>query len=322
MPVLNIAWWNLENLFDAATSTRPPELAGVLKNELKGWTAAIRDQKIDRLAAIIKLMFAGAGPDLLGVAEAENEAVLKLLAARMSLPGRAYTVLNHPSPDTRGIDTSFIYDANTLTPSAANHFVVAKRRGTRDLFWATFQPKAGSAPFVAIANHWPARSEGQYESEPFRMMVAETASYVLERLFAQNPEGEKLPVVLMGDFNDEPFNRALEEYLLSSHDEKAVTRGRAPNVLNLMWPLLVQPQPGTYFFDGWNLLDQFLATKGLLLTDSKVRVDTASVSIFRPPAMCLKNGAPRRFGRPSKKDDFDPAGASDHFPITMTLTVK
>lgn len=239
MPILNIAWWNLENLFDAESATRPPELASVLKNELKGWTAAIRDEKIDRLAAILKLMFAGAGPDLLGVAEAESEAVLKLLAARMNLPGRAYKVLHHASPDTRGIDTSFIYDASTLTPSAAKHFVVAKRRGTRDLFWATFQPKAGSAPFVALANHWPARSEGQYESEPFRMMVAETASYVLERLFALNPAGDKLPVVLMGDFNDEPFNRAIEEYLLSSHDEKAVTRGRAPNVFNLMcrcWP--------------------------------------------------------------------------------------
>ena len=322
MPKLNLAWWNLENLFDAESAARPPELGAVLKSELKGWTAAVRDQKIDRLAATIKQMFDGAGPDLLGVAEAENEFVLKLLATRMSLPGRAYKVLGHASPDTRGIDTSFLYDANSLTPSAADYFVVAKRRATRDLFWATFQPKAGSAPFVALANHWPARSDGQYESEPFRMMVAETASYVLERLFAQNPAGNKLPVVLMGDFNDEPFNRALEEYLLSTHDEKAVTRGRAPNVLNLMWPLLARPQPGTYFFDGWNLLDQFLATKGLLLADSKVRADIASVAIFRPADLCLKNGQPRRFGRPSTKKDFDPTGASDHFPITMTLTVK
>jgi endonuclease/exonuclease/phosphatase family metal-dependent hydrolase len=322
MPSLNIAWWNLENLFDAQSATRPPELAAVLKNELKGWTAAVRDQKIDRLAAVIKLMFAGVGPDLLGVAEAESEAVLKLLAARMSLPGRAYTVLNHPSPDTRGIDTSFIYDASTLTPSDANHFVVAKRRGTRDLFWATFQPKAGHGPFVALANHWPARSDGQYESEPFRMMVAETASYVLERLFAQDTAGDKLPVLLMGDFNDEPFNRAIEEYLLSSHDENAVVRGRAPNAFNLMWPLMIKPQPGTYVFDGWNMLDQFLVTKGMLLAESKVRADLASVDIFRAPVMCRKNGAPRRFGRPSQKSEFDPAGASDHFPITVSLTVK
>ena len=42
MPILNIAWWNLENLFDAATATRPPELAAVLKNELKGWEDDVR----------------------------------------------------------------------------------------------------------------------------------------------------------------------------------------------------------------------------------------------------------------------------------------
>jgi hypothetical protein len=54
---LNIAWWNLENLFDHETAQRDPELKSTLKSELKGWTADIRDRKISQLAIIIRLMF-------------------------------------------------------------------------------------------------------------------------------------------------------------------------------------------------------------------------------------------------------------------------
>jgi len=319
MKNINIAWWNLENLFDSDTATRPPELTKELAGELKGWTAAVRDRKLDQLALVIKKMFGGAGPDLLGVAEAESEAVLQLLADRLNLPNRKYKVLNHPSKDVRGIDVSFVYDCNALGFSNADYFFVAMRRATRDLFWATFQVKGAKAVFVALANHWPARSLGQYESEPFRMMVAENATYAIEQLFAQDAAGDKLPVLLMGDFNDEPFDRALEQYLGSSHDEHRVVRGRSARLLNLMWPLLVQDNPGSYFYDAWNMFDQFVASKGLLLKESPVRVDLASVAVFRPPETCLKNGAPRRFGRPSQKKGYDPNGFSDHFPITLTL---
>ncbi len=154
------------------------------------------------------------------------------------------------------------------------------------------------------------------------MMVAENATYAIKQLFAQNAAGDKLPVLLMGDFNDEPFDRALEQYLRSSHDAHRVVRGRSARLLNLMWPLLVQDNPGSYFYDAWNMFDQFVASKGLLLMESPVRVDLASVTVFRPPEMCLKNGAPRRFGRPSQKQGYDPNGFSDHFPITLTLQAK
>lgn len=320
MSNINVAWWNLENLFDHEGAQRPAELAAVLKSELKGWTVPIRDRKIDQLARAIKAMFNGAGPDLLGVAEAENEAVLRLLAARLTIPGRKYKVVSHASPDARGIDVSFLYDQNTLTPSQPGHHVVAKRRATRDLFWATFKVIGADASFMALGNHWPARSEGLYESEPFRMMVAETSSYVLSK-FLEGPKGDPdLPVVVMGDFNDEPFNRSIQEYLLGLRDAGQVLRGRSPQLLNLMWPLMSIEQPGTLLYEStWNMLDQFLVSRGMLKKESKVRAQAGSVTIFRPPELRAKNGAPRRYGRPA--DKLDPDGFADHFPICMVLEV-
>jgi endonuclease/exonuclease/phosphatase family metal-dependent hydrolase len=319
MSAINVAWWNLENLFDEVGAARPPELAATLKNELKGWTVAVRDQKLDQLASIIPRMFNAAGPDLLGVAEAENETVLKLLANRLAKPGRDYRVLSHASPDARGIDVSFILDENKLAASNPGHQVVNKRRATRDLFWATFTVKANGAAFAAMANHWPSRSGGQYESEPFRMMTAETASYVVSRLLSPSGGDPNLAILLMGDFNDEPFNRSMQEYLLGLRDAEQVLNADSPEFLNLMWPLLSVEDPGTLRFDStWNLLDQFLISKAMLKANAGVKVQPGSVAIFRPQAIRKSNGEPRRFGRPAEPG-FDPDGFSDHFPITLTL---
>lgn len=88
MPKINIAWWNLENLFDHETATRDDALKSKLKSELKGWTATIRNRKISQLANIIELMFNGDGPALLGVCEVENEAVTERLADAINISGR------------------------------------------------------------------------------------------------------------------------------------------------------------------------------------------------------------------------------------------
>jgi hypothetical protein len=65
------------------------------------------------------------------------------------------------------------------------------------------------------------------------------------------------------------------------------------------------------------MLDQFLVNKGMLRSDSLVRVMPETAQIFRPPLVKKSNGEPRRFGRPMRS--FDEDGFSDHFAITVTL---
>ncbi|MCH8925000.1 MAG: hypothetical protein IH924_02545 [Proteobacteria bacterium] len=83
-----VAFWNLENLFDIETAPlarRPEKLAKKIKKEIKGWTQAILDKKLARLAEIIGKMNANQGPDILGVCEVENKHVMDLLKAGASL---------------------------------------------------------------------------------------------------------------------------------------------------------------------------------------------------------------------------------------------
>jgi hypothetical protein len=323
MPNLNIAWWNLENLFDHETAPRDDELKSKIAKELKGWTAGIRDKKISQLASVIKLMFNGDGPALLGVCEVENETVLGKLSNAINIPGRNYSVVSHASPDARGIDTSFIIDTNELTVVSTDHQVVVKRSATRDIFWTRLRVNATGAEFVTVANHWPARSAGQYSSEPFRILTGETHSYIISQLLDEDFGGDKhLPILSMGDFNDEPFNRSMQEYLLGTRDPGRVRYSRSGHMLNLMWPLMQGHDPGTYLFGSdWNMLDQFLVTYGMLRTASDVRVDHDSISIFKPNILKASSGKPRKFSRPSAKKGADQNGYSDHFPILLELIV-
>lgn len=314
----NIGFWNVENLFEQENDpNRPPELQNKLAGELAGWTAAIRNQKIQNLASIINQMFNGQGPDLLGVCEVENEAIVQRLANQINIPGRTYDVVTHNSPDARGIDVSFIFDKNTLQAANPSHQVVIKRTATRDLFWCTFTVTATNREFVAIANHWPARSAGQYESEPFRMLTGETLSFVVSDLLANNPN---LPILAMGDFNDEPFNRSMQEYLLGTRDPGLVKASPLARLLNLMWPLMQGDDPGTYLFSStWNMLDQFLVSKVFIKNTSKVKVVDGSTAMFKPPQLRGPAGAAKKYGRPSKPSSFDQTGFSDHYPIVMKI---
>ena len=144
-------------------------------------------------------MFGGTGPALLGVCEVENEAVVARLAEAIGLPDRAYAVAAHASADARGIDTSFIFDSTQLQVLETGHQVVIKRSATRDIFWLRLQVLATGAEYIAIANHWPSRSAGQYDSEPFRILAAETHAYLVSQLLAQRHSSDgPLPDYLDG----------------------------------------------------------------------------------------------------------------------------
>ncbi len=309
-----VAFWNLENLFDVNHSPRRTDkLQRTIGNELKGWTKNILDKKIKQLASVIKQMNQKKGPDLMGVCEVENDYVLKLLVDALSIPNRNYAIAHHDMSDNRGIDVGFIYD-KTLFKAAEqfSHFIV-KRYATRDLFQVNFRTTLGRL-LVVIGNHWPSRSAGQYESEPYRIVAAETIAYWHQRI--REKCGKDTAILAMGDFNDEPFNRSLARYALAMRNRTEVTRARSPKFLNLMWPIMGDGKGTHYYGGGPKFLDQFLASKGLVTGKLKLRVRPEKVEVIQYPGMADKNGAPIRFGKGRKPNI---KGFSDHFPIGVMV---
>jgi hypothetical protein len=149
MPSYYVAFWNLENLFDVDGSPQRPEwLQRALARELAGWNAEVLDLKISQLARIIRQMNGGAGPDVLGVCEIENEHVLRLLIDALALTTRDYDVAHADTSDERGIDVAFLFDRAIFEKREQFSQIILARNATRDLFQLTLGIKASGRELI------------------------------------------------------------------------------------------------------------------------------------------------------------------------------
>lgn len=339
MPQHFVAFWNLENLFAPEGFVgREPWLASRIAGDLNGWTPALFDTKISQLASIITQMNGGQGPDILGVCEVENAFVLSNLSDELNtqLGNRNYMVVHEDAArDHRGIDTAFIYDGSLYTVDPAtvfSHFVM-RRTGTRDITQATFNITASGNDLIALCNHWPSRSGGTPESSGFRMTAGETLSYWHERIWEER--GNEIPIIAMGDFNDDPFDSSLIYHARGTRERGDVERAQtAVRFYNLTWRYLEQqgvddngdPKTihGTLYFRGnGNAFDQLLVSKGLLIDSSPLQVneDSARIELFPEMVDHRVSQGPIRFGLPkgNANANVNTSGFSDHFPVSVVI---
>ncbi|UJP65407.1 endonuclease/exonuclease/phosphatase family protein [Mongoliitalea daihaiensis] len=323
MEKLYFTWWNLENLFDVEDSPRRPAwLQSRLASELRGWSSEVLTQKIENLSKVIAQMNEGKGPDLLGVCEVENKEVMNILAAELRRKlNRRYLVRHHSGNDGRGIDIAFLVDSQKFSIERKIFtYEVLKRSATRDILQINLQTKRGN-DIIVIGNHWPARSGGQYQTEPYRMMCGETLSYWISRII--EIRGENIPILVMGDFNDEPFNRSLTDYCMSSASQTKVRNGRIPYLYNLTQQLNINEDSSYVFGNERLLIDQMMVSKGFLNTHENFDMSHARHHVFSLPNMTTGiHRAPIRFGRPSSPSSFNTLGFSDHLPLILELEEK
>lgn len=364
MEDIRVAFWNVQNLFDTTESDIAADFE-FTKDE--GWTSARLDEKLNALATVINAMFDGAGPELLGLCEVENREVLERLAQR--LRGN-FRIAHVDSPDIRGIDASLLYCANRFEIAASGNphnpdvggvraHLVHLRYPTRDIFEVPLVVRESGAELVVLVNHWPSRWSGRYETEPFRIAVANHCAHIVQR-YLKMPRAEFLllldredslarinrrwnrNVLVMGDLNDEPNDRSISELRASSgYDKieepvKTARNGRChlplpknylrlqPTLFNCMGRFLGMPDEGTCFFskdvNTMSVLDQFIVSRGLLYGIAGLRVCLDSVEIFRHATMTTsKTKRPKRFEYAKMKPSTPAKGASDHFPITMLI---
>jgi len=317
-----ITWWNVENLFDEFSSAnRPDWLQKKLNTELKGWTSQVLQKKLRNLSSIIQKTNNGLGPDMIGLCEIENKEILEKLATNIKLHNRDYGIIHQEMNDKRGVDIAFIYDKNEYEFTGPLYsYELIKRSATRDILQVEFKTKQGNQ-LILIGNHWPARSAGQYLSEPYRMIAGETLSYYLDRI--QDIRGEDTPIIVMGDFNDTPYDRSLTEYALSTVSKKKVIYGKNPFLYNLMWEMMGERKASYYFGSDPLMIDQFLVSKGIVKQNLNFSINDSPVKIESFPEMLSgRYQIPLRFGRPSKKKEFNESGFSDHFPVSLLLCEK
>ena len=349
MSTIAISFWNLQNLFDTTLS----EIAADFEyTPAEGWDEGAFGAKIANLAAVIDLMHNGQGPDLLGICEVENKPVAQKLIDACSRTD--YEIAHVDTPDIRGIDTSLIYSREKFEPvGEPTGHNVHMRYPTRDIFQVDLNVKANDSRLTVFVNHWPSRWRGEYLTEPYRITVANSCGRLADQILkfsrkdylelsdspatlARLNDRWNKNILLMGDFNDEPFNRSVMVELKAANGEDHLeeeikkTKGRQhiptpENYLkrqayfyNCMWPFLGQPDQGTHHYSDatntMNVLDQFIVSRGLYYGIQGLSLRRSSVEIFKPELMTTrKKKRPKAFDKKTRR------GFSDHFPIQALI---
>lgn len=350
MGEIRVAWWNLQNLFDTDDD---PISADFEFTTAQGWTPEVYAAKRANLANALRELHGGAGPELLGVAEIEGDAVFADLLEAVGNPNLQVVVDPARTSDLRGIDVSLAYDDRKLRVLEQRSHVVHLRYATRDIFEVVFEVVESGERLVVIASHWPSRRQGRWRSEPSRIAVAENIGFILRdhvRLDAQAYLDAKAAndlaavqakwetkVLIMGDFNDEPADRSLVEHLQASSELDRVTgptndidafraevadyRSDDTFIYNASWKFLGPENTGTFFIDSTpeeSFANRYQVLDQLLasrglLAAQGLRLDVESVAIHATPTVATPTGRPRGFDRRSRK------GTSDHLPVTALL---
>jgi Endonuclease/Exonuclease/phosphatase family len=348
VPSLRVAWWNLENLFDTVDD---PISRDFEFTPAHGWTEEAYAAKLANLAAALDELHGGQGPELLGVAEVEGDGVFADLLAATGNPHLRVVEEPGGTSDLRGIDASLAFDDRKLRVVERHSHVVYR---TRDIFEVVFELVDTGERLVVMASHWPSRRIGRRESEPLRIAVAENLSYLVrEHLLVDSITYEELreagdlapvlekwetPVLLLGDFNDEPADTSVVDHLQASSEldrvigptndvdgfraQTADYRETDAFLYNPCWRFLAPENLGSFFISStpagevfanrYQVLDQLIASRGLLKS-SGLRLDLGSVDLYRAPSVATPTGRPRPFNRSSLK------GTSDHLPLVATL---
>ncbi len=318
--VHTVAFYNLENLFDAVNdTTKFDERSPIM--EMKANREEVYLKKVRNMARVIAdigLDVTGNSPAVIGVCEVENRQVLVDVVNDSLLVGRDYGIIHYESPDARGIDVALLYQKKLFRPiNHSSHEVkifddrTRKRKQTRDQLLVSGELD-GDLIHV-IVNHWPSRSGGEARSRPKRVAAAKVSKRLSDSLQSIDPYAK---IFIMGDLNDDPTNDSVKKVIGAKSDRKEVG---LKGIYNPYENMFRKDGLGTTAYrDAWSLFDQIMFSKPLLEKDySSYRFYKAE--IYNRNYLISKHGRYKGYPLRSFSNGGFTNGFSDHFPVYVYL---
>jgi hypothetical protein len=289
-------------------------------NGKKKWGSARYSVKLKHLAKVISDIGIDDNPNglaVIGVCEVENKSVLQDLVNMPAIKNRNYQIVHYDSPDKRGIDVAFLYQPQLfeLESSKSIELTLPEDTGFYSRDQLLVSGKLMDESFSFIVGHWPSRRGGELESQHKRVAAGKLTRSLVDSLKSTN---NKTKIICMGDFNDDPSNTSLTDYLIANGDLNKLKDTELYNPMASIY----QEGLGTLSWRGkWNLFDQFILSKNLL----KVNKETSQLKYYKAaifsPAY-LKQGPGDYEGTPFR--NFAGSkwlnGYSDHFPVYLLLS--
>jgi endonuclease/exonuclease/phosphatase family metal-dependent hydrolase len=304
-------FWNVENLFDDHADTRPNE-ADKKYDEWFAADAGALKLKLAHLSDALLHMNDGRGPDIIALAEVENERAATLITgalnARIADRSQHYESILFKDPaGGRHIATTII----TRLPVRGDKTRLLGRR----LRILEGHLSVNGHDLVIVASHWTSRVSDK--TGEGREKYADQIYGAYKAMHISNP---KVDFLVCGDFNDPPDAPSVRKHLHATGNRDEVLRSTrdAPLLYNVM----DDKDPvrfGTHYYHGMLIFDQIAISPGMMDDQGwTCRTDTVQTinSLVRPGDKAKR---PWAFGNQKEKHE---RGYSDHFPVTVRLKVQ
>jgi hypothetical protein len=327
---LRIAWWNCFDFYHYD----PSKISSAKGNQSSRWpsTRIEYEEKLTRIGnALLEMVALAGGLDILCLCEITSLAAHDL--GKRILPNHTIASLDVLGKDLH-IAMFFpkndgFFEFEELMPLVVPNLSKDSRSmGVLDI-------KYESKTIRVVSCHWTARMNKG--SETLRERAGDHLGMHCYEFIQGDPGNHH--IIIMGDFNDEPFDSSLER--LNTHRHR--TRSVSPmhwadhfvkrlHLYNTSWRLMgekhghltatnssqLQDAAGTYYSEGekkWLHLDHLIVS-GNLLKGTPPYVDENQIQIVSSKSF-LANGLPLKF----RKDKLGYFGLSDHLPITAIISI-
>ncbi len=310
-------FYNVENLFDTVDDPEKND-DEFLPDRDRYWNENKYFRKLKRIYQTIMASSKWSAPAVIGMAEIENRSVLEALLYHTPLGTMGYKIIHKESPDHRGIDVAVLYNKHQFTPTKYQTYTVSKpgdkNYKTRDILHV--EGYLGQKTIHFFVNHWPSKYSGVLKTKPLRALAAQTLRVTVDSLFSISRYSN---IVIMGDFNDSPFNESVKNHLRALPVNKKPTPG---NLYNLAYNNAELGKGTNKYHGKWEMIDQIMVS-GNLLSDNSIYTSDSLFKIIEAPFLFEKDKnylgvKPFRTYTGFKYNN----GFSDHLPVILDIKLK
>jgi predicted extracellular nuclease len=265
-------FYNVENLFDYFDDTLKQD-EEYLPGNIRGWNSSRYYSKLGHISRVVSAIGENRFPELIGLAEVENDRCLKDLTQKAPLKNAGYHFVHLESEDQRGVDVALLYNPYRFSPSKIQtltpRFINEPNKKTRDVLYVRglIDQKIELHVFVC---HYPSRLGGDVESETYRRQVSVMIRAHIDSLFQKQTNAN---ILVMGDFNDYPEDKSIAQDLHAVASKINVSIAN-PDVLVNALPLnFKKGMNGTLKHqNSWGILDQMMFSQNLYKHISGVHI--------------------------------------------------
>ena len=216
-------------------------------------------EKLTNLSRVVVAAGEGTPPAIIGLAEVENDSIMRRWTQRTPLAKWHYRFVVTDSPDVRGINVALMYqpdDYRVLGHESVRIVMPDDIRPTRDLLHVWGRVVNGDTVDVVVC-HLPSRYGGKKASDKARAIAHAYLRHLMDSISAcrVNPH-----LIVMGDFNDYPTSKQVQRNF--------------SGYVNLMLPLQKALMKGRLSYGShkyageWGFLDHFLVNVSMRNVES------------------------------------------------------